>query len=88
MSAVSVVIYVAPYCPYCDRALQLLDTKQIDYTVIDVGGDSEKRAKMRELAGGRNSVPQIFIDDKHVGGCDDLMALEEARKLDAMIAGN
>lgn len=79
-----IIIYSTPTCPYCDRAKELLTRKGHAFKVIDVSDDSE-RAKMIEKAGGRRTVPQIFIDDIHVGGFDDMAALDRAGKLDAML---
>lgn len=82
-----VTIYTKPFCPYCSRALALLDSKGVEYTEIDDASfDPAKRQEMRERSGGRNTFPQIFIGEEHVGGCDDLMALESAGKLDATLA--
>ena len=81
-----VEIYVKTTCPYCWRAKHLLDSKGVDYKeiVIDFGGPDRQR--MIQRASGRTTVPQIFVDGKHVGGCDDLMALERAGRLDELIA--
>lgn len=80
-----VEMYVKTSCPYCVRAAQLLDRKGIRYEVhvLDLGGP--KRQEMIERAGGRTTVPQIFIGDQHVGGCDDLHALERAGRLDPLL---
>ncbi|MGB6087814.1 glutaredoxin 3, partial [Parvibaculum sp.] len=78
--------YTTMLCPYCYRAKSLLKQKGASYTEIDVGMDADKRQEMTERAHGRRTVPQIFIGDTHVGGCDDLFALEAAGKLDAMLA--
>ncbi len=80
-----VEIYTTPLCPYCDRAKHLLHQKGVEFTEIDVGEDSEVREKMVQRTGGRTSVPQIFIDDVHVGGSDDLYTLERSGKLDEML---
>ncbi len=82
----SVVIYTTQICPFCMRAKALLDRKGIAFTEIGVDGDPAGRAAMRTKAGGRNTVPQIFIGPTHVGGCDDLFALEAKGALDALIA--
>lgn len=82
-----IVIYSTLMCPYCHAAKQLLKQKGADFEEIDVTFNSGKRAEMREKAGGRNSVPQIFINDTHVGGCDDLHDLDRAGKLDPMLQG-
>ncbi len=81
-----VTIYTTMICPYCYRAKQLLQKKGVDYTEIDVSMDAAKRAEMTEKAGGRRTVPQIFIGGSHVGGCDDLYALDQAGKLDTLLA--
>ena len=81
-----VEIYTGMMCGYCSRALRLLDTKDVVYKQIDVSMSSKLRAEMRGRAGGRTSVPQIFIDGMHVGGCQELYALEGAGKLDALLA--
>jgi glutaredoxin 3 len=82
----TVEIYTTQTCPYCLAAKRLLGKKGAAYTEIDVGGDPTLRNAMTERAAGRRSVPQIFIGGRHVGGCDDLHALDDAGKLDAMLA--
>jgi glutaredoxin 3 len=84
MSAPQVLMYTTGWCPYCERARQLLTTKQVAFAEIDVEAAPEKRAEMQSRSG-RRSVPQIFIGDHHVGGCDDLAALESTGKLDALL---
>ena len=79
-------IYTTMICPYCYRAKKLLDDKGVGYTEIDVMTDGKLRAQMRERAGGRTSVPQIFINGQHVGGCDDLYALDRQGQLAPMLA--
>jgi glutaredoxin 3 len=81
-----VEIYSTKICPYCVRAKTLLDSKGAAYTEIDVTNDDALRDKMVARAGGKRSVPQIFIGDKHVGGCDDLYALNSKGELDALLA--
>lgn len=81
-----VVLYTTPICPFCVRAKQLLKRKGVSYVDIDIWGNRKYRAEMMERAGGKTSVPQIFIDETHVGGCDELYALERSGKLDAMLA--
>jgi glutaredoxin 3 len=81
-----VTIYTTSLCPYCSMAKGLLKRKNVVFTEIDVSSDNAKRAAMRERANGRTSVPQIFIGAKHVGGCDDIHALEQDGKLDALLA--
>lgn len=80
-----VEIYTTPYCGYCARAKRLLGEKGVDYTEVDVMAEPRRRAEMIDRAGGRHTVPQIFIDGAHVGGCDDLYALEKAGRLDPML---
>jgi glutaredoxin 3 len=82
----TVEIYTTRYCPYCISAKALLDRKQVKYVEIDVSGDPQGRAKMVERANGRMTVPQIFIGATHVGGSDDLHALERAGKLDPLLS--
>ena len=84
---VQVDIYTTRYCPYCIAAKQLLSEKNVAFTEIDVGRDAGLRAAMVDRAQGRSTVPQIFIGSTHVGGCDDLYALEEAGELDPLLAG-
>ena len=80
-----ITIYTTPICPYCNRAKDLLKRKGLQWTETDVSDDTE-RARMIERADGRRSVPQIFIGDKHIGGYDDLAALDRAGTLDALLA--
>jgi glutaredoxin 3 len=82
----TVEIYTTQTCPYCTAAKALLRKKGVSFTEIDVGNDPAKRQKMTERAKGGRTVPQIFIGGTHVGGCDDLHALDHARKLDALLA--
>jgi glutaredoxin 3 len=81
-----VTIYTKPYCPYCIRAVSLLEKKGVEFTEIEASGDPEKRQEMIQRAHGRATFPQIFIGDRHIGGCDDMMALEYDGKLDALLA--
>jgi glutaredoxin 3 len=83
-----VEIYTTAFCPYCGWAKELLNKKGIAFKEIDVGGDSALRAQMSARAAGRTTVPQIFIGATHVGGCDDLYALEEAGQLDPLLSGS
>lgn len=78
-------IYTTQICPYCVRAKSLLDRKGAVYTEIDVSNDDDLRQKMVVRAGGKRTVPQIFIGDRHVGGCDDLHALNARGELDALL---
>ena len=80
-----ITIYTTPLCPYCARAKGLLKRKKAGFTEVDVSDDPTLREAMRTRAGGRNSVPQIFIGATHVGGCDDIHALDSQGKLDAML---
>jgi len=77
-----VEIYSTLFCPYCARAKSLLERKGVAYINFDIIEDGAKREEMVKRAGGRTSVPQIFIDGEHIGGCDDLYALDRAGKLD------
>ncbi|MBS4047058.1 MAG: glutaredoxin 3 [Alphaproteobacteria bacterium] len=79
-------IYTTFMCPYCSRAKALLEKKGQTYNEIDVSYDAAKREEMTQKAGGVRTVPQIWINGTHVGGSDDLYALERAGKLDAMLA--
>lgn len=81
-----VEIYTTPTCPYCHAAKRLLTKKGVTYTEIDVSRDPALRSKMTARAGGSHTVPQIFIGGTHVGGCDDIHALDHAGKLDPMLA--
>lgn len=81
----NVEIYTWTYCPFCIRAKALLDRKGVEYTEHVIDGDEEARSKMSERADGRRSLPQIFIGDRHIGGCDDLHELEHLGKLDPLL---
>ena len=78
-------IYTTPICPYCVRAKALLKKKGASFEEVDVFMDTDARAEMESKSGGRYTVPQIFIGDRHVGGCDDLYALERAGELDPLL---
>src|SRR5271156_5649542 len=80
-----VTVYSGPMCPYCDKAKALLKKKNVSYVEINVKDDSDKLAEMLERTGGRKTIPQIFIDGRHIGGCDDLYALDKAGKLDELL---
>jgi glutaredoxin 3 len=84
-SMAKIEIYTGMMCGYCSAAKRLLKKKGVAFDETDVSFSSGKRNEMMARANGRHSVPQIFIDDEHIGGCDDLFALESAGKLDAMI---
>jgi glutaredoxin 3 len=82
-----VEIYTTPICPYCHAAKRLLDRKGVPYSEFDVSRDPSLRAAMTQRANGRRTVPQIFVGDTHVGGSDDLHALDHSGKLDGLLAG-
>lgn len=79
-------IYTQPWCPFCERAVHLLTTKGVAFEEINAPNGSAERVEATKLSGGRTTVPQIFIGDRHIGGCDDLVALDRAGKLDALLA--
>lgn len=81
----TVVVYSSPFCPYCFRAKDLLEEKGVAFVDIDVISEPGRRREMVERAKGRNTVPQIFIGDRHVGGSDDLAALERNGELDKLL---
>ena len=82
-----VEIYTSPLCGYCHAAKRLLAQKGVSYSEIDIAREPQRRSEMMSRAGGRHTVPQIFVGPTHVGGCDDLFALERAGKLDPLLAG-
>jgi glutaredoxin 3 len=82
----NVELYTWQLCPYCIRAKLLLGWKGVDYTDYKIDGDEAARAKMAERANGRRTVPQIFINNQHIGGCDDLYALDRKGELDRLLA--
>ena len=79
-------IYTTKICPYCVRAKNLLNQKDADFTEIDVTGDDSAREVLLKKSNGMRTVPQIFINDKHIGGCDNLFELEQKGELDALLA--
>jgi len=81
----AIEIYTQDWCPYCVRAKQLLDSKGVPYTEIDAPNGSDARAESQRRSG-RTSVPQVFVDGTSLGGCDELMALDRAGKLDQILA--
>ena len=81
-----VTIYTRPFCGYCARALSLLETKGADFEEIEAGMDPALRREMMERSGGGATFPQIFVGEQHIGGCDDMLALDRAGKLDPMLA--
>ena len=85
MSTNTVTIYTKVYCPYCVRAKALLSQKGVEFLEHKIDEQPELRPQMVELAGGRTTVPQIFINGQHVGGCDDLYALEAKGQLDQLL---
>jgi len=82
-----VEIYTTPLCGYCHAAKRLLTQKGVSYAEIDLSRQPERRSEMQQRAPGSRTVPQIFIGETHVGGCDDLYALDQAGQLDALLAG-
>lgn len=86
MLVAKVEVYSTSYCPYCMRAKALLRSKGIEFAELDVTNNPGLRAKMVELAGGRRTVPEIFINGEIIGGCDELYALERSGELDMMLA--
>jgi glutaredoxin 3 len=86
VTAPAVTVYIADWCPYCQRAKQLLMQKNVAFTEINVDDESKFREEMISRSG-RRTVPQIFIGDKHIGGCDDLFALDRNGELDRLIQG-
>lgn len=81
-----VTIYTRQFCPYCTRAVQLLKEKKADFHEIDAGMDPKLREEMIQRSNGGRTFPQIFVGDQHIGGCDDMMALDRAGKLDPLLA--
>lgn len=81
-----ITVYTASYCPYCVRAKDLLTQKKLSFKEIDVTNPDD-RMEMMEKSGGRKTIPQIFIGDKHIGGFDDLYALDQQGKLDDLVKG-
>ena len=81
-----VVIYTRPFCPYCSRAIALLQSKGVDFQEIDDAyADAGRKREMVRKANGGSTFPQIFIGERHIGGCDDMMALERRGELDALL---
>jgi glutaredoxin 3 len=81
----TIEIYTQPWCPFCERAVAILGRKGMEFREINAPHGSPERAEATRRAGGRTSVPQIFIDGRHIGGCDDLVALDRAGKLDPLL---
>ena len=80
-----VTIYTKPYCPYCIRAVSLLEKKGVAFTEVEAAFDPDKRQEMMQRSGGRATFPQIFVGERHIGGCDDMLALEREGKLDPLL---
>jgi glutaredoxin 3 len=83
-----ILVYTTPFCGYCSAAKRLLSSKGAEYTEVDVMMDAERRAEMIQRSSGRRTVPQIFIGERHVGGYDDLSALESSGELDDLLSAN
>ncbi len=81
-----VVIYTKPGCPYCAAAISLLNRKGVEFTEIVASNDPAKKAEMVEKAGGKSTFPQVFVGDKHIGGSDDIHALDRRGGLDPLLA--
>lgn len=81
-----VIVYTTNYCPYCTKVKQLLKNKGVEFTEIDLTNDEEGRLNLIVKAGGRKTVPQVFIDDKHIGGCDDVYGLNAKGELDSLLS--
>ena len=86
MSPPDIVVYSTHFCGYCERAKQLLTRKQVAFREVKVDEDPEQRKIMLQRSGGRRTVPQIFIGERHVGGFDDLVALDRKGELDALLS--
>ena len=82
----NIQIYTQLWCPFCERAVHLLTTKGVAFEEIDAPHGSAARADASKRSGGRTTMPQIFIGERHIGGCDDLVALDRAGKLDSLLA--
>jgi glutaredoxin 3 len=80
-----VLIYTTPICPYCVQAKRLLDRKGVAFEEVDISRDPDLRRKMIQMSGGRMTVPQIFVGDRHIGDCDGIYALDRAGKLDGLL---
>ena len=81
----AVTVYTKPFCPYCTRAIGLLKQKGVQVTEIEAGFDPAARKEMLAKSNGGSTYPQIFIGERHIGGCDDMMALEHAGRLDELL---
>jgi glutaredoxin 3 len=83
-----IVVYTTPFCGYCSAAKRLLSSKGAEFTEVDVMMNAERRAEMIERSSGRRTVPQIFFGERHIGGYDDLSALESSGELDELLSAN
>ncbi|HEX8705359.1 MAG TPA: glutaredoxin 3 [Myxococcaceae bacterium] len=81
-----VFMYMKPTCGYCQRAMSLLRQKGVKFDMVDISAHPERRQEMIQRSNGRTTVPEIFINGRHIGGCDDLMALDSSGRLDPMLA--
>ncbi|WP_111976944.1 glutaredoxin 3 [Algibacillus agarilyticus] len=81
----NIIVYTKAYCPFCTHAKSLLNSKGAEFTEINIGGDAALRDEMIAKSGGGYTVPQIFINDMHIGGCDDLVAFNAQGKLDPLL---
>jgi glutaredoxin 3 len=81
-----IIIYTTNYCPYCVKAKQLLRKKGVEFEEIDLTNDDTGRMQLVEKSGGRKTVPQIFVNGQHIGGCDDLFSLDAKKELDTLLA--
>lgn len=82
----TIEIYTKPTCGFCHMAKRLLDSKGVGYAEVNISAQPDRRGEMIQRANGRSTVPQIFVNGKHIGGCDDLMALERRGQLDKLLA--
>jgi glutaredoxin 3 len=80
-----VVVYTTNYCPYCVKVKQLLKNKGVEFQEIDLSNDDAGRVELVNMSGGRKTVPQVFINGQHIGGCDDLFALDAKKELDPLL---
>jgi len=81
----NVVVYTTNYCPYCVKVKQLLKSKGVEFQEIDLSNDDAGRLELVNMSGGRKTVPQVFINGQHIGGCDDLFALDAKKELDLLL---
>ena len=81
----NVVVYTTNYCPYCVKVKQLLKSKGVEFQEIDLSNDDTGRLELVNMSGGRKTVPQVFINGQHIGGCDDLFALDAKKELDLLL---